>query len=165
MPDVSVRMCIDYRAVKAITAHIEDILHSMHGSCWFTKLDLAACYHEICIATADRQTWPSLILVCTSGESCRLAWRTHPASSCVWWKVSWSQWNANSLLYILTRSWFTAIPQRNTSYMSLKCLTYWQNMVSRPNEQNAPGLVRKSIFAAVTLTRTASMPRNITPMR
>jgi len=55
-------MCIDYRAVNAITVkdryplpHIEDLLNSMHGSCWFTKLDLAAGYHQIRIATADRQ--------------------------------------------------------------------------------------------------------------
>jgi len=55
-------MCIDYRAVNAITVKdryplppIEDLLNSMHGSCWFTKLDLAAGYHQIRIATADRQ--------------------------------------------------------------------------------------------------------------
>jgi hypothetical protein len=53
-------MCIDYCAVNAITVkdhyslpHIEDLLNSMHGSCWFTKLDLAAGYHQIRIATAD----------------------------------------------------------------------------------------------------------------
>jgi len=61
-PDVVLRKCIDYRAVNAITIkdryplpHIEDLLNSMHGSCWFTKLDLAAAYHPIRIATADRQ--------------------------------------------------------------------------------------------------------------
>jgi len=54
-------MCIDYCTVNAITVkdryplpHIEDLLNSMHGSCWFTKLDLVAGYHEIRIATADR---------------------------------------------------------------------------------------------------------------
>jgi hypothetical protein len=26
----------------------------MHGSCWFTKLDLVAVYHHIRMATADR---------------------------------------------------------------------------------------------------------------
>jgi len=61
-PDGTLHMSIDYRAVNAITIkdryplpHIEDLLNSMHGSCWFTKLDLAAGYHQICIATADRQ--------------------------------------------------------------------------------------------------------------
>jgi hypothetical protein len=56
------RMCIDYRAVNAITIkdrypllHIEYLLNSMHGSCWFTKLELAAGYNQIRIATADRQ--------------------------------------------------------------------------------------------------------------
>jgi hypothetical protein len=61
-PEGTLCMCIDYRAVNAITVkdryplpHIEDLLNSMHGSCWFTKLDLAAGYHKIRIATADRQ--------------------------------------------------------------------------------------------------------------
>jgi hypothetical protein len=55
-------MCIDYRAVTAITVkvpyplpHIEDLLNSMYGACWFTKLDLVAGYHQIRIATANRQ--------------------------------------------------------------------------------------------------------------
>jgi len=58
----TLRMCIDYRAVNAITIkdryplpHIEDLLNSMHGSCWFTTLDLVAGYYQIRIATADRQ--------------------------------------------------------------------------------------------------------------
>jgi hypothetical protein len=61
-PDGTLRMCIDYHAVNAITVkdryplpHIEDLLNSMHSSCWFTKLDLAAGYHQIRIATADMQ--------------------------------------------------------------------------------------------------------------
>jgi len=61
-PDSMLRMCIDYRAVNPITIknryplpHIEDVLNSMHSSCWFPKLDLAAAYHQICIATSDRQ--------------------------------------------------------------------------------------------------------------
>jgi hypothetical protein len=32
-----------------------DLLDSIHGSCWFTKLNLSAGYHQICIAAADRQ--------------------------------------------------------------------------------------------------------------
>ena len=53
---------MDYHAVNAITVkdrysspHIEDLLNSTHGSCWITKLDLAAGYHQIRIAPADRQ--------------------------------------------------------------------------------------------------------------
>jgi len=61
-PDVTLRMWIDYCAVNAITVkdcyplpHIEHLLNSMHGPCGFTQLDLAASYHKMCIATADRQ--------------------------------------------------------------------------------------------------------------
>jgi hypothetical protein len=61
-PEGTLRISIDYRAVNAITVkdryplpHIEDLLNSMHGSCWFTKLNLVAGYHQIRIATADRQ--------------------------------------------------------------------------------------------------------------
>jgi len=61
-PDSTLHICMDYRTVNAITVkdryplpHIEDLLNSMHGSCWFTKLDLGAGYYQIRIATADRQ--------------------------------------------------------------------------------------------------------------
>jgi hypothetical protein len=64
-PDGTLGMCIDNRAVNAITVkdryplpHIEDLLNSMHGSYWFTKLALAAGYHQIRIATADREKTP-----------------------------------------------------------------------------------------------------------
>ena len=60
--DVTLLMCIDYCTVNALSIkdryplpHIEDLLNSTHRSCWFTKLDLAAGYHEMCIATVDRQ--------------------------------------------------------------------------------------------------------------
>ena len=53
---------MDYCAVNAITVkdryplpHIEDLLDSMYSSCWFTKLDLAAAYHQVHITTTDRQ--------------------------------------------------------------------------------------------------------------
>jgi len=60
MPDGMLHMCIDYRSVNAITVkvhyplrHIVKLLTSRKGACWFTKLDLAACYDQIRIATAD----------------------------------------------------------------------------------------------------------------
>jgi hypothetical protein len=60
--DGTLRTCIDYRVVNAITGkdryplpHIEDLLNFMHGSCWLTKLDLVAGFQQIRIATADRQ--------------------------------------------------------------------------------------------------------------
>jgi len=61
-PDSTPRLCIDHREVNAITVdvrypllHIEDLVNCIHSSCWFTQLDLAAGYHQICITTADRQ--------------------------------------------------------------------------------------------------------------
>jgi hypothetical protein len=60
--DYTLQMCNDYRAVNAITVkdhyplpHIEDLLNCIHGSCWFTKLDMVAGYHQTHIATTNRQ--------------------------------------------------------------------------------------------------------------
>ena len=72
-------MCINYSAVNAITVndgcprpHIEDLLHCRHGSCWFTKSDLAAGYHQIRIATANRRK----TAFATEFDSCE--WRDLP---------------------------------------------------------------------------------------
>jgi len=61
-PNGTLRMWTDYSAVNAITMkdrypfpHIEVLRNSIHRSCWFTKLDLAAGHHQIRIATGDRQ--------------------------------------------------------------------------------------------------------------
>jgi len=61
-PDGTPRICINCRAVNAIAVnrghplpHIDDLLNSLLGSCWVTKLDVVAGYHESCITTADRQ--------------------------------------------------------------------------------------------------------------
>jgi len=64
-PNSTLHVCIDYHAVNVGTVkdcyplpHIEKLLNSMDRSCWFTQLDLAAGYHQIRIATADRQKMP-----------------------------------------------------------------------------------------------------------
>jgi len=61
-PDGTLPMCIDYGIVNDINFKhcyslppIEDLLNTMHSTGWFTKLDLAAGYHQIRIATADKQ--------------------------------------------------------------------------------------------------------------
>jgi len=61
-PDGTLCMCMDYYTVNTITIkdryplpHIEELLNCIHGFCWFTKLDLAAGYHQIHVTQADRQ--------------------------------------------------------------------------------------------------------------
>ena len=58
--DGTLRLCIDYRGLNAITKKnryplplIEDVIHSMRGSKIFTKLDLRDAYHNIRIAAGD----------------------------------------------------------------------------------------------------------------
>jgi hypothetical protein len=58
--DGTMRMCIDYRAINRITEkdryplpYIDDLLERLHGSKWFTKLDLADGYHQLRIHAAD----------------------------------------------------------------------------------------------------------------
>jgi len=59
--DGSYRLCIDYRAVNAVTykdsyplPHIDTYLGSMDGAVWFTTLDLRSGYHAIPIRKEDR---------------------------------------------------------------------------------------------------------------
>lgn len=53
-PDNSIRVCIDYRAVNAVTVkdsyplpHINSSLDSLKGSRWFSTLDLASGYYQV----------------------------------------------------------------------------------------------------------------------
>jgi len=53
-PDATLRMCVDYRGLNAITAkdryplpYIEDLLDKHHRVRVFTKLDLASRYHQV----------------------------------------------------------------------------------------------------------------------
>jgi len=59
--DGSLRFCVDYRAVNAVTYKdsyplplIDNCINAMTGSAWFTTLDLRAGYHNIPVAVKDR---------------------------------------------------------------------------------------------------------------
>ncbi|HSN23026.1 MAG TPA: reverse transcriptase family protein, partial [Methylomicrobium sp.] len=59
--DGSLRFCVDYRAVNAVTYKdayplplIDNCINAMSGSSWFSTLDLRAGYHNIPVAECDR---------------------------------------------------------------------------------------------------------------
>lgn len=58
--DQSWRMCVDFRHLNAITLKstyplpiIDELLDELAGSCWFSKLDLRAGYHQIRVVEED----------------------------------------------------------------------------------------------------------------
>ena len=60
-PDGTWRICYDYRGLNAISRpaveplpHIDALLDSTRGSCFFTKLDLASSYHQLRVRASDR---------------------------------------------------------------------------------------------------------------
>jgi len=59
--DGSLRFCVDYRRMNAITykdsyplPHIDNYLSALSGSSWFTTLDLRSGYYNIPVAEQDR---------------------------------------------------------------------------------------------------------------
>ncbi len=58
--DGSMRMCIDYRGLNALTIknkyplpRIDELFDQLHGSCYFTKIDLRSGYHQLRIRMRD----------------------------------------------------------------------------------------------------------------
>ena len=59
--DQSLRMCIDYRRVNAVThkdafplPRISESLDALAGACWFSTFDLASGYHQVKVRKQDR---------------------------------------------------------------------------------------------------------------
>ena len=59
-PDGTLRFCLDYRALNAITIKhryplpkIDELLDQLHGAQFFTSLDLSSAYHQIPMAPED----------------------------------------------------------------------------------------------------------------
>jgi len=60
--DGSVRFCVDYRKLNAVTVkdsyplpHIEDILDQLSGNSWFSTLDLKSGYWQVKVRLEDRE--------------------------------------------------------------------------------------------------------------
>jgi hypothetical protein len=77
--DGTLRMCVDYRSLNNITAqdryllrYIDDLLNKLHGSRYFTKLDLSSGYHQLCIHFDD---WHKTAFVILEGL---FEWRILP---------------------------------------------------------------------------------------
>ena len=78
--DGSHRLCVDYRAVNAVTykdtyplPHIDTCLGSMDGAMLFYTLDLRSGYHNISIRESDKTKQPLLHeRVASDTKSCHL---------------------------------------------------------------------------------------------
>ena len=60
--DGSLRLCIDYRKLNAVTKkdayqlpNVNDILQSLHGAMWFSSFDLASGYHQLELSPRSKE--------------------------------------------------------------------------------------------------------------
>ena len=58
--DGAMRMCVDYRALNAVTIknkyplpRVDELFDQLHGASYFTKIDLRSGYHQVRIRLAD----------------------------------------------------------------------------------------------------------------
>jgi hypothetical protein len=58
--DKTCRFCVDYRHLNAMTVKykymvpiIDELLDELHGSCWFSSLDLRAGFHQILLQPSE----------------------------------------------------------------------------------------------------------------
>ena len=58
--DGSMRMCVDYHALNALTiknkyplSKIDELFDQLLGACYFIKIDLRLGYYQVCIKTQD----------------------------------------------------------------------------------------------------------------
>ena len=78
------RLCVDYRDLNAVTVQdayplprIDDLLHEIGTSTWFTRLDLEAGYHQIWINPKDRAKTAFRIAKAVDGN-CHFEWQVMP---------------------------------------------------------------------------------------
>ena len=82
--DGSWRLCVDYRDLNALTIQdayplprIDDLLHRLAGSRYFSRLDLQAGYHQIWIQEQDREKTAFRLSEPVMG-TCHYEWRVMP---------------------------------------------------------------------------------------
>ena len=78
------RLCVDYRDLNAVTIQdayplprIDDLLHEIGTSTWFSRLDLEAGYHQIWINPRDRYKTAFRIAKAVDGH-CHFEWQVMP---------------------------------------------------------------------------------------
>ncbi len=119
----SLRLCIDYRQLNAVTIRdsfpiprMDELLQALAGKKWFTTLDLSSSYWQIEVdpkQTVTRQPLYSR-LGCTNSPPCRWVLPTqqrHGKESCK--KCSTGCW-ANTALYIVFGKTQEEMPEENT---------------------------------------------------
>lgn len=122
--DGTVRFCVDYRALNAVTIkdvyplpRIDETLEAMHGTERYTSLDLHAGYWQLAVAPEDK---PKTAFTTRKGlfQFCRMPFGLCNApSTCVLRGLTW----VSSLVYLDDVIVFTEGPWRGMLSSWLRC--------------------------------------------